>query len=69
MIKHIRIKLKSKQNEKKGYLALIVVLIFMSCSGVGDESNQSFDVKGTFEHTIRIVITWKLKIVRNNHIY
>jgi hypothetical protein len=28
---------------------------FHVCSGVGDESNQSFDVKGTFEHTIRIV--------------
>jgi hypothetical protein len=41
MDNYIRIKLKSKQNEKKDYLALIVVLIFMSCSGVGDESNQS----------------------------
>jgi hypothetical protein len=41
---------------KKSYLALIVVLILMSRSGVGDESNQSFDVKGTFEHTTWIVI-------------
>jgi hypothetical protein len=61
MIKLIRIKLKGKQNEKKGYLALIVVLIFMSCSGVGDESNQSFDVKGHLSIQFQIVITWKLK--------
>jgi hypothetical protein len=36
---------------RNSYLALIVGLIFLSCSG-GGESNQSFDVKGTFEHTI-----------------
>jgi hypothetical protein len=37
---------------KNSYLALIVVLIFISCSDGSNESNQSFDTKGTFEHTI-----------------